>query len=251
MKWLRGYYRLSLAGLVLGFGGSLIIITSWIPIKIKGVRLPIWWVCLVARALLFLLNVKADCAQADKLRQHEGFVFPNHVTYVDILVLLSVAPVRFLAKYEVRAWPIVGQLAQAIGCVFVKREDKASRMEARTMLANVDRFPSVVLFPEGKRGPGHELLPFRYGAFEIVVQGSVPFLPCVIVYDQLEIAIWRRGQPVLKAIWRLASHRQPVHARLIVLDSVQPTPDEDPVQLSLDTHRSMMAALTESRSGVA
>ncbi|HEX6385653.1 MAG TPA: lysophospholipid acyltransferase family protein, partial [Anaerolineae bacterium] len=195
---------------------------------------------LVVKLLLLILNVKVRCPEPGKLRQHHGFVFPNHVSYLDILALVSIAPMRFLAKEEVRAMPIIGRCAEAIGCVFVRREDKKSRAQAREALARVDRFPPVVLFVEGKRGPGHELLPFRYGAFEIVTQGNVPFLPCVIGYDRLEIAIWHRNENIMKAIWRLARRSGPIRAEIIPLAVVQPTAADDSVQLSLATHADMM-----------
>jgi 1-acyl-sn-glycerol-3-phosphate acyltransferase len=187
--------------------------------------------------------VRVDCPDPKRLRQHRGFVFPNHVSYLDILVLVSVAPVRFLAKEEVRSMPVVGQAAAAIGCVFVKRENKKSRAEARQALAQVETFPPVVLFPEGKRNPGDHLLPFRYGAFEIVTQGSVPFLTCAIIHDPLEIAIWHRGESIVKAVLRLAAHDKPIHTRLVPLAYSEPSGEDDPVQLSLATHDAMTAVL--------
>jgi 1-acyl-sn-glycerol-3-phosphate acyltransferase len=247
MKWLRGYLRLSLAGTFLLFGGILIILSAWLPLTIRGMRLTMWLLKLVVRSLLFALNVKVVCAEPEKLRNFQGFIFPNHVSYVDVLALLSITPVRFLAKAEVRSWPIIGRIGQAIGCVFVKRDDKQSRAEARMALAVVDLFPPVVLFPEGKRGPGGEILPFRYGAFEIVIEGNRPFLPCIILYDHLEAAIWRRGENVLKAIWRLARHPGAVQAQIIPLSPIQPTVADDPVHLSVATHTAITAVFQQNQ----
>jgi 1-acyl-sn-glycerol-3-phosphate acyltransferase len=243
MKWLLGYYRLSLCGLTIGFGGTLLIISSWLPITIKGYHISMWLLLGIVRTLLFILNVHVDCADPDRLRQHHGFIFPNHMTYLDVLVLVSIAPLRFLAKDEVRRMPVIGQVAKSIGCVFVKRDDKNSRAEARTKLAKVETFPPVVLFPEGKRNPGDHLLPFRYGAFEIVARGQTPFLTCAITYDQPEIAIWHRGESIIKAALRLAAHNKKIKARLTPLSVVTPAPDDDPVQMSLDAHESMTAVL--------
>lgn len=241
MSWIRGYYRLFFCGLTLGLGGGLIIVTSWLPFHIKGVRLSMWVTQGAVKLLLLILNVRVHCSEPEKVRRFQGFIFANHVSYLDILALVSVTPVRFLAKEEVRTMPIIGRIAAAIGCVFVKREDKKSRAEAREALAYVDRFPPVVLFVEGKRGPGHELLPFRYGAFEIVIQGSVPFLPCVISYDRPEIAIWHRSENIMKALWRVARRSGPIGVEIIPLAVIQLTPADDPVQLSLATHAAMTA----------
>ena len=239
MSWIRGYYRLFFCGLALGLGGWLVILASWLPVQIRGIRLSMWITQAVVKLLLLILNVRGHCSEPEKVRGHEGFVFANHISYLDILALISVAPVRFLAKEEVRAMPVVGRVAAAIGCVFVKREDKKSRAEARGVLAQVERFPPIVLFVEGKRGPGHELLPFRYGAFEIVTQGSAPFLPCVIGYDRPEVAIWHRSENIMNALWRLARCSGPIKVEIVPLPVVEPTPADDPVQLSLVTHADM------------
>src|SRR5690606_16401682 len=113
-------------------------------------------------------------------RPLNGFVFPNHSTYLDILMMTHLIPMRFVAKQEVKRYPFVGPLAKAIGCVFVKRESKASRAQARVTLGKAERFPPIVLFPEGKTGSGETLQTFRQGAFEIAVAHEIPFLPCVI-----------------------------------------------------------------------
>src|SRR5690606_35003773 len=131
------------------------------------------------------------------------FIFPNHVSYVDVMVIAAITPVRFLAKAEVRRMPLIGQLAKAIGCVFVDRSDKASRQAARQSLARLRHFPAIALYPEGKRGPGDALLPFRYGAFELVTDVGAAFLPCIISYNRLDVAIWHRGESILRALWRL------------------------------------------------
>lgn len=243
IKWLLGYYRLSLCGLTIGFGGTLLVISSWLPFTIKGYHISMWLLLGIVRTLLFILNVRVDCADPDRLRHHHGFIFPNHMTYLDVLVLVSIAPLRFLAKDEVRSMPVIGQVARAIGCVFVNRDDKNSRAEARIKLSQVETFPPVVLFPEGKRNPGSHLLPFRYGAFEIVIRGQTPFLTCAIQYDQPEIAIWHRGESIIKAALRLAVHNKQIKAQLTPITAVTPQPDDDPVQMSLTAHEAMTAVL--------
>jgi 1-acyl-sn-glycerol-3-phosphate acyltransferase len=246
MNWLLGYYRLCVSGLTLSLGGLLIVLTSWIPAEVRGFRISFWILVATVRTLLKVLNIKVACPDPERFRQHNGFLFPNHVTYLDVLVIVAVTPARFLAKEEVRGWPVIGIIAKSIGCVFVKREDKKSRAEARMALAQVQTFPPIVLFPEGKRGPGDALLPFRYGAFEIVAQGSAPYLLCAVVYDRLDITIWHRGEHVIKALWRLATEPGPLHAELIPIETVRPGPESDPVQMSIES-RDKMAEVVDKR----
>jgi len=245
MSYLRAIFRLSLALILLAILGSLVVLTSFFPIKAKGYHLSMWLLIAVGRALLWAVNVKWSCSDIERYRQDQGFIFPNHISYLDILVLIAIAPVRFLAKQEVRSWPVVGQAAMAIGCVFVKRESKESRAIARSSLAKIDHFPPIALFPEGRKGPGHLLKPFRYGAFEIVIEGEAPFIPCALVYSEPEIALWYRGEFVLKAAWRLCRQQKEGTVELIMLDTVYPKQSDDPVALAEETHAKIEAVLLE------
>lgn len=248
MRWIRGYYRICLSGLILGLGGTMVTFASYLPLEIRGYRVSFWILVMTVRSLLRVLNVRINCPDKPSFRAHQGFIFPNHVSFADALVMAAVTPVRFLAKAEIRSWPVIGMIAKAIGCVFVKREDKKSRSEARSALAKVATFPPIALFPEGKRGPGDELLPFRYGAFEIAIGGQSALLPCAIIYDPLDMIIWRRGENLLSAVWRTACFAGPITADVLALDVVQTNSDSDPVTMSIETREQIAAALRQSHA---
>ena len=243
MSFIRGYYRLSLSGLILIVCAVFIIITSYLPITIKKVPLQLRIAQQMVRAILWILNVRVICTEEDKLKGFDGFFFPNHVSYVEVLALESIMPTRFLAKAEIRDWWVVGKIATAIGCVFVQRGDKESRREARQALTAVETFPPITIFPEGKRGPGDALLPFRYGAFEIVTQGGFAFLPIAVTFNNMEIAIWHRKENILKALWRLASQPQRIEITLRPLEAHQPTPEDDPIALATEVQAQLTAVL--------
>lgn len=247
MSLIRGYYRLSLSSLTLTFFAVLIVLTSFLPIAIKNVPLSLRLAQLMVRIILWILNVRVNCDEKEKLVGFDGFFFPNHVSYLEVLALYSVMPTRFLAKAEIKGWPVVGPIATAVGCVYVQRGDKQSRQQAREALTQVKTFPPITIFPEGKRGPGHELLPFRYGAFEIVTQGGFAFLPIAASFNNLEIAIWHRQENIVKAVWRLASQPKRIELYLRPLSSHHPTPDDDPVVLAEKVHAELTAVLYPNR----
>lgn len=115
----------------------------------------------LARLLLALLRIRVEASGLDALRAGT-LVVANHVSWIDILVIASLRPVRFLAKAEVGAWPIVAAIARAQGAIFVDRARRRSILPAnaaiRRALAAGD---VVVVFPEGTTGPGDGVLPFR------------------------------------------------------------------------------------------
>jgi 1-acyl-sn-glycerol-3-phosphate acyltransferase len=242
MSFIRGYFRLCFIVIVISVGTLFILPTVWLPFRIGNINASAWGVTIMTRLFMVLFNIRYICPEPEKFRRLEGFVFPNHSTFLDILMMTHLIPMRFVAKQEVRRYPIIGALGKAIGCVFVKRDNKASRAEARLTLGEVDRYPPVVLFPEGKTGPGDTLQPFRHGAFEIAVENEIPYLPCVIVFDKPEYVRWL-GQKFLKVIWRLASRSGPLTAQLIPLDVVYPKKDDDPVKLADEAFERMAAVL--------
>ena len=90
----------------------------------------------------------------------------NHVSWLDIAALSTVAPLSFVAKSEVGAWPFVSSLAKLQRSVFVDRsrrtivKDKAGEIAER--LAQGD---NIVLFAEGTSSDGNRILPFRSSLF--------------------------------------------------------------------------------------
>lgn len=243
MSFIRGYYRLSLSLLTLTFFAVLIVLASFLPFKIKEVPLSLRLAQAMVRLILWILNVRVTCEAKEKLLGFDGFFFPNHVSYLEVLALYGVMPTRFLAKAEIKGWPVVGPIATAIGCVYVQRGDKQSRQEARLALTQVETFPPITIFPEGKRGPGSELLPFRYGAFEIVTQGGFAFLPIAATFSNLDVAIWHRKENLVKAVWRLASQPERIEVTLRPLTPYHPTPEDDPVALAEQVQGELTAVL--------
>jgi 1-acyl-sn-glycerol-3-phosphate acyltransferase len=109
---------------------------------------------------------------------------PNHTSYLDALVLVSVLGPRdfaFIAKREFLGNPLMRLLLGGFGCVFVERFDvQAAAGGADEMLAAAKGGRSLVIFPEGtlQRRPG--LMAFRTGAFQVAAQAGVPVVPVAL-----------------------------------------------------------------------
>ncbi|HVV62075.1 MAG TPA: lysophospholipid acyltransferase family protein [Pseudolabrys sp.] len=86
----------------------------------------------------------------------------NHVSWSDILVIGSLAPVAFVAKREVRDWPLVGITAQLQRTVFVDRTRRQQTGDAISEICKrLESGVPVVLFAEGTSSDGNRVLPFR------------------------------------------------------------------------------------------
>jgi 1-acyl-sn-glycerol-3-phosphate acyltransferase len=86
----------------------------------------------------------------------------NHLSYIDVLVLATALPARFVAKAEIRRWPLVGIISRSVDTLYV---DRGSRLDAarvgREMAEGLARGDAIVLFPEGTSTHGHSVTPFK------------------------------------------------------------------------------------------
>ena len=106
----------------------------------------------------------------------------NHESYADIF-LLSHLPweMKWMSKDTIFKIPVFGWMMSMAGDVPVTRGSRASAIDA--LAACRDRLQkrvSVMIFPEGTRSRGDELLPFKDGAFRLAVEMGVPILPIAL-----------------------------------------------------------------------
>jgi 1-acyl-sn-glycerol-3-phosphate acyltransferase len=113
-----------------------------------------------ARAALRVLSVRITVCGLPPARPF--LLVANHLGYLDVLVLASVAPAVFVAKSEVRSWPVLGLLARAMGTVFI---DRGRPRDAVRVLRRLERLresgEGIVVFAEGTTSPGDGVLPLR------------------------------------------------------------------------------------------
>ena len=73
--------------------------------------------------VLRLYGVRVTATGSRRLApQHQGhLVVSNHLSYVDVLVIASLAPSVFVTSIELRNTLLLGQLARLSGSLFVER----------------------------------------------------------------------------------------------------------------------------------
>lgn len=148
-----------------------------------------WWSAKLLRILGVTLRVDGPLPASAEVG---AMVAANHVSWLDIFVISSVRPTRFVAKGEIRDWPVAGWIAHASGTIFIRREqwrDTARTNEkVRAALAEGD---CVGLFPEGLTSEGDTLLKFHSALFEPAVANRAHVHPAAIRYETGEGALCR------------------------------------------------------------
>jgi len=159
---------------------SVVLRTGWWSDR----RIPQLW----HRMTLKVLKIRVR-AQGEASRGQPVLLASNHVSWTDILVLGSITGVHFVAKSEVRNWPVMGQFARLQRSVFVERERKrASSQQAKEIAARLSDGDPMVLFAEGTTGDGNRVLPFKstlFGAAKLAMNetgNSVLVQPVAIAY---------------------------------------------------------------------
>jgi len=112
-----------------------------------------------------------------------GVLACNHLSYLDIIVLAAGQPMIFVAKSEIRRWPVFGRLALWAGTLFVRRDRKSDVTKFNDAFAAVVNEGVILgLFPEGTSSNGRQVLPFYSSLFEPAVVRHWPVSAARIGY---------------------------------------------------------------------
>jgi 1-acyl-sn-glycerol-3-phosphate acyltransferase len=107
----------------------------------------------------------------------------NHISWFDAWAINSLHPVRFVAKSEVRDYPIVGWLTKQCGVVFIKRARRRDTARVSSEGANVlKQGDCLCVFPEGTTTDGTFMLPFKSSLLQAAVDTGVDVVPVALRY---------------------------------------------------------------------
>lgn len=133
-----------------------------------------------SRGLMSLAGVKVQVIGKPLLDAPVLWV-ANHISWVDIFVLNSVRTTSFLAKSDIRKWPVIGLLVAWAGTLFIDRRHRYAIREAAGQIKNCFELGDAVgLFPEGTTTDGMQVLPFHAGLFDAAIQTQIPVQPIAL-----------------------------------------------------------------------
>jgi lyso-ornithine lipid O-acyltransferase len=175
---IRSFYRLS-AILWTAFEGAMKFVVMKLGGRASEAERAEWLHGVCTRALR---RTSIQVEQSGDIPQ-SGLLVANHLSYLDILALSTVAPFVFIAKKEVRRWPIFGWIAWKAGTLFVDRERKLETGKVNESVGEALRSGlRVVLFAEGTSSDGSGVLPFRPSLFEPALAAEAMITPAYISY---------------------------------------------------------------------
>lgn len=126
-----------------------------------------------AKGMSFILNIRT--VTIGKAPDPPFFLVSNHLSYIDIVTLNLNLKCTFVAKKEVRKWPVLGFMVAKTGVIFVDRSRKRDVKRVNSLISNsMNAYQGVVVFPEGTTSGGTGILPFRAPLLEFPASENIP-----------------------------------------------------------------------------
>ena len=136
-----------------------------------------------AGSLLWIFGMRLR-REGDPLRGGTLFV-ANHVSWIDIMLLDSQHMMGFIAKSEIRSWPLIGWGVAQAETIFLQRGNGDSLGQVMAEMAQRLRDGrAVAVFPEGGTRDGHALGPFHARIFTAAVEAQAPVQPVALCYGE-------------------------------------------------------------------
>ena len=105
-----------------------------------------WWAAKLLRILNVVLLVHGARPSANVRNM---IVAANHVSWLDIFVISAAHPARFIAKAEIRDWPIAGWLCDKAGTIFIRRTRRSDTAKINQFMHDVlAEGATIGFFPE-------------------------------------------------------------------------------------------------------
>lgn len=113
----------------------------------------------------------------------------NHMSGLDVPVIGSLTPGRFVSKTEVASWPMFGFLAKLQETVFIERRGRLAEAHGKVILESFREKKNLILFPEGTSTDGKALKPFK----SALLQAAIDEKEFPVMVQPVSVAVYGKG----------------------------------------------------------
>lgn len=239
---------------------GLAITVLWFPFLDRQGRRPV--IARWSRILLACCGVRVQVVTKEGAPEWEAvgtetgyLLLANHLSWLDVFVINGCAAARFVAKSEIRDWPVAGLLVKRVGTVFIERGKRRSVHHVLHDIAGHLEAPDLVaVFPEGTTSDGQALLPFHGNLIQAAITTETPVLPVGLQYfepDPLDpqsvgrlskIPLFIGETTFVGSVWEIIAHPEIV-ARVTVLAPIHPPKESHRHEVAAQVRLALSQAL--------
>jgi 1-acyl-sn-glycerol-3-phosphate acyltransferase len=199
--------------------------------------------------LLSICDIRLDVRRtAGAPPVSQTLIVANHISWLDIFVINALYPCRFVAKSDIRGWPLIGWLCEKAGTIFIARGSMRDvRRIYEGLVASLRSGERVAFFPEGTTSTQGRVLPFHANLFEAAIEARVPIRPHALRYVDarggLHPAVDFTGQTTLMQSILAILRATDITAQLMPLPSMECGPTAHRRELANAARESIAATL--------
>jgi 1-acyl-sn-glycerol-3-phosphate acyltransferase len=218
------------------------------------------WCCFCLR----LLGVEVRFV-GSPMRACATLFVANHVSYLDIVLLGSRTDATFIAKAEVRSWPLFGTIGMAARTFFIRRRWRDALIQRNALAARMRDGESFILFAEGTSTNGLDVLPLKTSLLSVaepwIIDRPIAIQPVTLAYRTLKCGTsigaancgryaWFGRAELLPHLWSML-HEDGCVVDVVFGDPVMSWSVKSRKQLGSATWQTLRAELQRAGSGAA
>ena len=215
----------------------------WLSLSLQKRILQSW-----SKELLDIFAIRLLIDSDDALHSVEhGLIVTNHISWLDVFVLNAVVPMRFVAKSEVRSWPVIGWLCARAQTVFIERGKARSAARVNVQLVEMlKRGECLAVFPEGTTTDGANVAHFHSSLLQPAIDAGVPVQAIALRYQdsyglRSDAPAYIDDLSFGSSMWQILSARH-LQVRLVAAAPLAAV-DADRRSLTQSAHQAIAAAL--------
>lgn len=177
-----------------------------------------------SKKLLSILSISVRETRSAPLPRRCMLVL-NHISWLDIFVVDANFPATFVAKSEVRGWPLVGWLCTLVGTIYIERGKRAAAKRARERITgDLHRGTLVAVFPEGTTTFGEAVQRFHAALLQPAIDAQATIQPVALRYvdasgHRCDAAGYVGETSLLRSLWTIVSTPRMV-AEIVFLERI-------------------------------
>lgn len=184
-----------------------------------------------ARRLLSIMGISLE-QRGETFLTQKNLLVSNHISWIDILLIVATTPGHFIAKAEIASYPLIGHLAKSLQTVFLNRASIKNAIAVSNSVAEtLEQGNCIVFFPEGTTSDGKALLPLHSSLFEAAIISKASVQPIILRFHRKgsmtadSAAAYIDSKSLISTLWTVL--RTPNLSALIVgLPPLYPEPSD-------------------------